>query len=805
MKQKNTMELIAPAGEWEALRAAVCAGADAVYLGTHSFGARASAANFDGEELARAVEYAHFHHVRIYVTVNTLIKERELPAVMQTLETIAMAQADAVIAQDLGVAALVKEYFPALELHASTQMALHNATGMRWAQAQGIERVVLARECSLADIQKAAETGMEVEVFVHGALCAGVSGQCLLSSLSGGRSGNRGRCAQPCRQNLSLGERGGALLSMKDLCLRDHLPELLAAGVGALKIEGRLKRPEYVAIVTESYRRALDEMAQGRFRPGDALEKERLMQIFHRGGFTCGHAVGAEDADLCATDHVGHGGMEVGQMLRVKNELATLALVQSLHDGDGLQLRGRQEADLRYSGKERSAGEEAVLRLRPGVKAMPGDKVYRLTDMLQMAEATALIREKPIEIFMEAVLEAGKPMRLTMEEGSACVRVEGEVVQAARTRATTEEEVLKQLAKLGDTPFVLSPQKPIALSVGEDIFVPVSGLNALRREGVQALIRARGWAFAEKKKSSFASEDQNVKKQGELEKKSSLLGETKNLFAVRFGNADMGKDFAEAGAELLLFAPMDIREASLQESLSKLPAGAWVELPVQLTEAELSKTGHILKTHASHLGGVVVGSVGQLGASFGLPVALGAGIPFTNRKAMEAFAQLRPAFGMLWPELSLEELLELRPFEIPVFLTVYGREGVMWLNHCPERVGNGSFTKRASCNLCKAENMACGKETPELVDRKGFRFPLQKIRTEEGCLVKLLNALPIDLSRQEEARKALGAGMLINLTVETPEEQMRLVQAWAAVFRGEGAMPYREGKATQGHFFRGVE
>ncbi len=191
------MELLAPAGDEAALRAAVCAGADAVYLGLQRFGARASAANFDAEALEKAVAYAHLHHVRVYVAVNTLVRQAELPAAFDALQTIAACRADAAIVQDMGVLRMAREAFPSLALHASTQMGLHSAGGARFAAAHGASRVVLARECTLQTVREVAQTGVAVEVFAHGALCAGVSGQCLLSAMAGGRSGNRGRCAQP--------------------------------------------------------------------------------------------------------------------------------------------------------------------------------------------------------------------------------------------------------------------------------------------------------------------------------------------------------------------------------------------------------------------------------------------------------------------------------------------------------------------------------------------------------------------------------------------------------------------------------
>ena len=238
------LENLAPAGNREALDRAAAAGADAVYLGYAAFSARAGAGNFDAPALREAVHFAHLHHIRVHVTVNTLIKDEELPGVLDVLRLLNEVGVDAVLVQDLGVMHLCRTCFPDLPVHASTQMALHNASGAAFCKKHGLTRVVLARECSLAEIRKAADVGLEVEVFGHGAQCVAVSGQCLFSSMIGGRSGNRGRCAQPCRLQYTYRGRTAAWLSPRDVCLRDHLPDLVKAGACSVKLEGRLKRPE---------------------------------------------------------------------------------------------------------------------------------------------------------------------------------------------------------------------------------------------------------------------------------------------------------------------------------------------------------------------------------------------------------------------------------------------------------------------------------------------------------------------------------------------------------------------------------
>lgn len=282
-------EILAPAGGTEQLTAAVRCGADAVYLGTKNFNARNSADNFDEASLLEAVSYCHARNVRVYVTMNTLVTDKEIQDVIREIKMIAKCGADAVIVQDLAVAALWKKYCPSMPLHASTQMTVHNAAGALQAQELGFKRIVLARELSLSEIRKIAQSiTAEIEVFVHGALCMSVSGTCLLSSMIGSRSGNRGRCAQPCRLDFKCNNREYAL-SLKDLSLVDKVGELAEAGVNSFKIEGRMKRAEYVAAAVTAVKRAMN---------GEAYDEDSLRAVFSRSGFTKGYFLGQRNLEM---------------------------------------------------------------------------------------------------------------------------------------------------------------------------------------------------------------------------------------------------------------------------------------------------------------------------------------------------------------------------------------------------------------------------------------------------------------------------------------------------------------------------
>lgn len=783
-------ELLCPAGDESALKAAIDCGANAVYLGYKAFGARASAVNFDDEALERAVRYAHLYHARVHVTVNTLVKPSELEGVHQALTAIQAAGADAVIVQDQGVAAMVRRDFPRLHLHASTQMALCNAEGARMAQKLGFDRVVLARECSLEDIRRVVDTGIETEVFAHGALCTAVSGRCLMSSMAGGRSGNRGRCAQPCRQEFRLGGENGPLISLRDLCTLDDLPALCEAGVASLKIEGRLKSAEYVAVVTSVYRRALDQIAKGEFRPGDYKEKEKLMQIFNRGGFTRGHAFDAEDADMITPDRVSHEGLPIGEILSVRRDFASMRVDRDLHNGDSLQLRGQKDEDMRYSGPEVPAGQTATLRLRPGLHVTPGTPVARLTDAVQVEEARAHA-PNPISVSMFARFAIGQPMQLSMSDGQTSITVTGDEVQAAQKRASTAEDARRQLEKLGGTPFVC---ENVQVAADDGVFLPVSTLNALRRDAVDKLIEARIADFSDPANRQPV-DFQMHRRMGACIDEGTL--------AVLFSDPAMAEQLADAGATLLVYAPKTVTPDALAADLSRrLTAQCWLRLPPQMTQSALESILPVMEEHKEHLAGIWAESVAQLALLPELPMIAGEGVPVTNAEAVQVIRNTGVSACMLWPEWSFSDQKDVPA--VPRLMKLYGREMLMLLNHCPERVRLGLSANRANCRLCKTASAVCGRENAVMTDRKGYQFPLTRTRFAEGCEIQVLGALPTDLRAHDADRRALGAGALLHFTIETPEQQIALTRTFAALLRGEHISSPTE-QTTTGHWLRGVE
>ncbi len=800
------MELLAPAGNREAMVAAVQQGADAVYLGFTSFGARGYAGNFDADGLLAAVDYCHERDRRVYVTVNTLVKQREIPALYELLALINKAGADAVIVQDLGVAAIARECFPQLPLHASTQMTLHNAQGAAFARSMGIVRVVPARECPLSELEAMTRAGVEVEAFVHGALCVSVSGQCLFSSMVGGRSGNRGKCAQPCRLPYRCGE-GTAdyLLSMRDLMVLDRLPALAQAGVAALKIEGRMKRPEYVAVVTAAYRRALDAVSEA-LHGGvpyalEASEREGLMQVFHRGGFTHGHMLGDAHAGLVDPTRPNHGGLEMGYISTVRNGLAALTVGRALHDGDGLQIRDGEDREFTYAGPEVAAGERALLRTPFPVK--PGSGVFRLTDAEQMRAAQTACEGENRRIPVDAVLRAISGECATLELCDGTHRVVAMAVEptaVADRRALDEDGARKQIERMGDSPYLLR-----TLTVhSRDAFLPVSALNALRRDALERLAETRR-ARPERPALPLAPIEQCTG-DDDAEAQPRLIAQTQQIEDARA--------LLQAGAEAVYWSPADYRLSALRAAFDAPCTGpgageypaVWFVLPPLAWSVELEELAAWVRGNAARFSGVVLTNPGQLVLDFGaMPRVADAPLHAWNHHARGALRRAGCVRTTLSPELNAGEIGEALTAGGGWEIAVYGRAPLMLLSHCPRRMREGA----QGCARCER-----GEPLPPLTDRKGYVFPLARLRMEHGCQLRLLNSLPTWLLEKHNralrmlAQKNGVSWRLCFAGEPLPQCEALVRHARACLGGAASGIQNFEGEpfsATAGHFARGVE
>lgn len=496
-------ELLAPAGNMDSLKAAIEAGCDAVYVGGYLFGARSYATNFDNDELQDAVSLCHLYGVKLYVTVNTLIYEDEVELFVSYVDFLVSIHVDALIIQDLGMMDLIHQLYPDLELHASTQMHIHNLNGVLMAEKLGLKRVVLARETDidlLREIVK--DSSIELEVFVQGALCISYSGQCFMSSLIGGRSGNRGTCAGSCRKcydlivdSLKVNDED-YLLSTKDLMTLEYLGQLIDLGIASLKIEGRMKRPEYVYYVVSLYRKAIDQYCESGNIMIDSTEIDQLKRLFHR-GFTKGFLFHEKNNQIIHSYRPNHMGVDVGHVVRSNGRKVTIQLSDTITVGDGLRFLGDHDEGLLvtkmfYNGNDVSSSHFGCLVTIPFDKLIePGSRVIKTTDIVLMKQIQDQMTERKRKVMIHGhlVLRKGEKIQFSVTDGINEVFVISDYVALEACNAPlTEERVRTQMEKLGDFVYVFSD---LLIDMDSNVFVVMKELNILRRRALGLLNEKR--------------------------------------------------------------------------------------------------------------------------------------------------------------------------------------------------------------------------------------------------------------------------------------------------------------------------
>ena len=506
----NKIELLAPAGNFECLKAAIQNGADAIYIGASSFSARAGATNFDKEQLKEAVDYAHIRNVKIHLALNTLIKNNELDSALKLASYAYEIGVDAIIIQDLGLASILLKSFPKMSIHASTQMTTHNLEGVQQAEKLGFSRVILSRELSLDEINYICRnSNIEIESFVHGALCISYSGQCLFSSMIGGRSANRGKCAQACRLPYELLEDNkasidkGFLLSPRDLCGLDYLKELISSGLSSLKIEGRLKSPEYVATVTKIYRKYIDlYYKDGDFKIDDE-DRIALLQVFNRGGFSSGHLTDSPNHDLIFKERPSNIGVYIGNIsnFNANKGHIKINLASPVEIGDTITF---EKENTRYTISELMIGNSNLRQANIGqivtIGRMKGnihlgDKIYKLSSKSLSENAIKSFEKENKKILLDAkiTIKKDEPVTIRLKANDEFTNYNDITINyisnifptSALNRPITKERVTEQFNKTGNTPYAFSN---LEIILDDNLYIPhISDLNELRRTVLQEL------------------------------------------------------------------------------------------------------------------------------------------------------------------------------------------------------------------------------------------------------------------------------------------------------------------------------
>lgn len=747
------LELLAPAGSLKTLKAVIHAGADAVYLGGSMFGARAYANNFNEEELLEAIRFGHIHGRKIILAVNTLLKEYELGQLYDYLRPYYEAGVDAVIVQDMGVMEFIKTHFPNLPIHTSTQMTITNVEGARLLKEQGVERVVTAREMSLEEIQRIHdEVGVELESFIHGALCYCYSGQCLFSSIIGGRSGNRGRCAQPCRLSYEVlqgeksltGHHATPILSLKDMCTLPFLYELADHGVYSFKIEGRMKTPEYAAGVVSIYRKYMDSYLDGSRIPVEKKDIRALLELGNRGGFTNGYYYHHNDSDMLSGESASHNKSE-------------------------------------------------------GV----------LQDNIRREYVDTELKEK---IKGKLILNKECPAKIEVQYGKIKVSYQGDMVLVAQNRPLTKEVVTEKITKTGNTPFVF---ENLEVTMDDDIFMPVNQLNQLRRGALEALeealLKPYERTLPELVETSFAETDRqttgNAIKEKQISGQSlsqtsgqqSADSSTEVLVLIEDAEqlpAVLKADFVDTVyLDCMLYTRENLLR-KLSEDIDRVHASgkkAFYVFPFifrQQTSLFYEKIMPELKKLP--LDGIMVRSLDEIAfvkewGNGNWQMVSDSNLYTYSNEAAEYFYRLGMIQDTIPVELNRKEIL--RRENSRSEMIIYGRLPLMITAQCIHKNTLGCMHQPKVLNL---------------KDRYSVHFPVKNFCSE--CYNVIYNSLPVCLFKEDvTVKKIAPAAVRLSFTTETEEETEQILTIYGDIYKNGGILGQMPMECTNGHFKRGVE
>jgi putative protease len=852
-------ELLAPAGTLDAARAALANGADALYLGAERFNARDDGAQLTMDELATACRLAHARGARVYLTFNVLMKPAELPEALAYLGECVDRGIDAAIVQDLGVARLIRAVYPTLEIHGSTQMTVHDASGARVMAELGIERLVLARENTLDDLRviRAAVPTLGLETFIHGALCIAYSGQCFMSGMISERSANRGSCAQSCRKDYHLTDAmtgaeldRGYLISAKDLAAAEHLDAIAEIGIGCLKIEGRKKKPEYVATVTSTYRGFLDRIAQGDRTPPAPHEIQPMVQIFSR-GFTGGMYGGRAGRDYITRAQPDNRGAELGRVIGREGFDLLVEVTQPIGTGDGLGFEhpdGARHGNTGFAVTKvrtvRTGKQGRVVQAIHAPAEVPtGWVVVRSSHAELLARARASFADvaragtaprTPLDITVAGT--AGEPLTLAATADGEQVTVQSTIaLTTAEKRPLDDAKLREQLGRLGETPFELGTLDASAL--GTRVFLPVSALNELRQQAVSELLIRRDWAAkarAEQRRERMAAAIADVHQSRRASAPSDAAhapakdapesgvsaavatiahdaaAERGRLVASvwRLEDADAA---ADAGADEIVLdpflrhpAPSRAKTRALAESLAARGIAFRLRTPTIVRPEERPQLDKWLALGTPILSGHL-GLVAEL-ARAGRDVVADYAVNCFNQHTADLLFGLGARRIVLSVELTTDELAQVsapwhgRDFDV----FVHGRPEGMTIEHC---VLSAAFERVAT--TCR--DLCVQKHTHvQLTDPAGYVFP---VATDSACRNRLLHSRPVDATQYLPALWQRGLRTW-HCVFNVPGDPVAGVvaayrQALDAVAAGRrpDPEPIRDvlgGAYTRGHFARAV-
>lgn len=793
-------ELLAPAGSYDTMVAAFNAGADAVYVGGQKFGARAFAGNFDEEELVRAIRYAHLLDKKLYLTVNTLLKEEELDDLYDYLLPYYTAGLDAVIVQDTGVLKFISENFKNLPIHCSTQMTITGAEfGKILSQNKSVTRIVTPRELNLNEIRKICdETKLEIESFVHGALCYCYSGQCLLSSIIGARSGNRGRCAQPCRLTFSstdLQVSDKHLLSPKDLCTLEILPDIIEAGVYSLKIEGRMKKPEYVAGVVAAYRKYLDlYLKKGRKEyKVDENDIDNLKEIYNRGGFTEGFYRKQNGSDMMTIDRSNHCGIKVGEVLSKNQNIIKIKAVRDIRKGDILEADEGTEFfapydikkgtifEYKFKQKVRFGNLKDIIRTRNEllIKNLLNKYMYDEKGRVSLSKR---------KVNIDVTIAGETNIVATMWDEKYSATVYGNVPLAAKNKPVKEESVEKQMKKLGDSCFCLDK---LNVYLEEGLFVTVSELNELRRKLVLAYSREIEKAYERDKPYTRNNErlydkheSFNGKNPGGFDSKLTVLVSDKQQFD-KVASIYKGKriyiEYANFSTEEIIDA-INMGKEIQTEIFIALP---YIFRDVAKTEVEkeavlfrkIVPDGYLFRNLESYFYFINKKLVIN-------KAVFDSNIYSFNNAAIKYYKELGAELVTASYETNFNEYKHLDISDMEI--NIYG--------YFPVMVSAGCVRKTVDKCLKRSGTFMNAENSLDIIDRKSSCFKVKTVC--RYCYNIIYNSVPIGLfSNTDELENLNFAAYRINFTFESPKEIENILLKHDTF----------EKSCTKGHFKRGVE